>query len=43
MVAGGVAANETLNKSLKEISKKISLKPIFPCKEFYGYNATNDA
>ncbi len=39
VVAGGVAANETLRKSLKEISKKMSFKPIFPSKEFCGDNA----
>ena len=39
VVAGGVAANETIRKSLKEISKKMNFKPIFPSKEFCGDNA----
>ena len=39
VVAGGVAANETIRKSLKEISFKMNFKPIFPSKEFCGDNA----
>ena len=39
VVAGGVAANETIRKSLKELSKKLKFKPIFPSKEFCGDNA----
>tara|TARA_B100000029_G_scaffold300542_1_gene293480 strand:- start:8 stop:1084 length:1077 start_codon:yes stop_codon:yes gene_type:complete len=39
VVAGGVAANETIRNNLKEISKKMNFKPIFPSKEFCGDNA----
>ena len=39
VVAGGVASNETIRKSLKEISKKNNFIPIFPSKEFCGDNA----
>ena len=39
VVAGGVAANETIRKSLKEISQKMNFKPVFPSKEFCGDNA----
>ncbi len=39
VVAGGVAANETLRKSLQDVSKKLNFKPIFPSKEFCGDNA----
>ena len=39
VVAGGVAANKVLRKSLKEISIKMNFKPIFPSKEFCGDNA----
>jgi len=39
VVAGGVAANQTIRKSLKEISKKMNFKPFFPSKEFCGDNA----
>ena len=39
VVAGGVAANETIRKSLKELSKKMDFDPIFPSKEFCGDNA----
>ncbi len=39
VVAGGVAANETIRKNLKEVSKKMKFKPIFPSKEFCGDNA----
>ena len=39
VVAGGVAANETIRKSLKEISVKMNFEPIFPSKEFCGDNA----
>ena len=38
VIAGGVAANETVRKSLKEISEKMNFKPIFPSKEFCGDN-----
>jgi len=39
VVAGGVAANETIRKNLKEISEKMNFKPVFPSKEFCGDNA----
>ena len=39
VVAGGVAANETIRKNLKQLSKKMNFKPIFPSKEFCGDNA----
>ena len=39
VIAGGVAANETVRKNLKETSKKMNFKPIFPSKEFCGDNA----
>ena len=39
VIAGGVAANETIRKSLKQISEKMNFKPIFPSKEFCGDNA----
>ena len=39
VIAGGVAANETIRKSLSEISKKMNFKPVFPSKEFCGDNA----
>ena len=39
VVAGGVAANETIRKNLKELSKKMDFNPIFPSKEFCGDNA----
>ena len=39
VVAGGVAANETIRKNLKELSKKMNFDPIFPSKEFCGDNA----
>jgi len=39
VVAGGVAANETIRNNLKEISKKMNFDPIFPSKEFCGDNA----
>ena len=39
VIAGGVAANETIRKSLKEISKKNNFKPVFPKKELCGDNA----
>ena len=38
VIAGGVAANETIRKNLKEVSKKMNFKPIFPSKEFCGDN-----
>ena len=39
VIAGGVAANETIRKGLKEVSLKMNFKPIFPSKEFCGDNA----
>jgi len=39
VVAGGVAANDTIRKNLKDLSKKMNFKPIFPSKEFCGDNA----
>ena len=39
VIAGGVAANETIRKNLKELSKKMNFNPIFPSKEFCGDNA----
>ena len=39
VVAGGVAANENIRKNLKDLSKKMNFKPIFPSKEFCGDNA----
>ncbi len=39
VVAGGVAANETIRKNLKELSKKMDFESIFPSKEFCGDNA----
>ena len=39
VVAGGVAANETIRNNLEELSKKMGFKPIFPSKEFCGDNA----
>ena len=39
VVAGGVAANETIRENLKELSKKMNFKSIFPSKEFCGDNA----
>ena len=39
VIAGGVAANETIRKNLKELSKKMDFNPIFPSKEFCGDNA----
>ena len=39
VVAGGVAANETIRKSLKEIANNMNFEPIFPSKEFCGDNA----
>ena len=39
VVAGGVAANETIRKDLIGLSKKMNFKPIFPSKEFCGDNA----
>ena len=39
VVAGGVAANETIRKGLKEVSLKMNFEPIFPSKEFCGDNA----
>ena len=39
VIAGGVAANETIRKNLKELSKKMNFDPIFPSKEFCGDNA----
>ncbi len=39
VIAGGVAANETIRKNLKKLSEKMNFKPIFPSKEFCGDNA----
>ena len=39
VVAGGVAANQTIRKNLKELSEKMNFKPVFPSKEFCGDNA----
>ena len=39
VIAGGVAANATIRKNLKELSKKMNFNPIFPSKEFCGDNA----
>ena len=39
VVAGGVAANETIRNNLKQLSKKMNFDPIFPSKEFCGDNA----
>ena len=39
VVAGGVAANETIRNNLKELSKKKNFKSVFPSKEFCGDNA----
>ena len=39
VVAGGVAANETIRKNLRELSKKMDFDPIFPSKQFCGDNA----
>ena len=39
VIAGGVAANKTIRKSLQKISEKNNFKPVFPSKEFCGDNA----
>ena len=39
VIAGGVAANETIRKNLKNLSKKMNFKPIFPSQELCGDNA----
>ena len=39
VVAGGVAANETIRNNLRELSKKMNFNPLFPSKEFCGDNA----
>ena len=39
VVAGGVAANETIRKNLINLSNEMNFKPIFPSKEFCGDNA----
>ena len=39
VVAGGVAANETIRKNLTILSKEMNFNPIFPRKEFCGDNA----
>ena len=39
VIAGGVAANESIRKSLKHLSEKMNFKPIFPSKDFCGDNA----
>ena len=39
VVAGGVAANDSIRNNLKQLSKKMNFDPIFPSKEFCGDNA----
>ena len=39
VIAGGVAANETIRKTLRELSEKMNFDPIYPSKEFCGDNA----
>ena len=39
VVAGGVAANQSIRKSLEELSKKNNFKPIFSDLKFCGDNA----
>ena len=39
VVAGGVAANKSIRKSLEELSKKNNFKPIFSDFKFCGDNA----
>ena len=39
VIAGGVAANESIRKSLKELAKKNSFKPVFSDLKFCGDNA----
>ncbi len=39
VVVGGVAANESIRKNLKKISRKMNFRCIFPSKEFCGDNA----
>ena len=39
VIAGGVAANETIRKNLKQLSIRMNFDPIFPSKEFCSDNA----
>ena len=39
VIAGGVAANKTIRKNLKDLSKEMKFEPIFPSQEFCGDNA----
>ena len=39
VIVGGVAANNSIRKNLKDLSKKTNFKPVFPSKEFCGDNA----
>ena len=39
VVAGGVAANDSIRNNLKQLSKKMNFKTIFPSKQFCGDNA----
>ncbi len=39
VVAGGVAANETIRENLSDLSNKMGFKPIFPNLKFCGDNA----
>ena len=39
VIAGGVAANETIRNNLEELSRRKNFKPVFPSREFCGDNA----
>ena len=39
VIAGGVAANQSIRENLIKISKKMNFKPIFPDQKFCGDNA----
>ena len=39
VVAGGVAANETIRKNLINLSNEMEFQPIFPSKEYCSDNA----
>ena len=39
VIAGGVAANKSIRKSLVNVSEDMNFKPIFPSQEFCGDNA----
>ena len=39
IVAGGVAANHSIRKNLKEICKEMNFIPLFPSLKFCGDNA----